>query len=99
MALEPAQLDFDYQTSFQAPLVDAYEVLLLEAMKGDHMLFTREDEVERAWEVLTPVLLDPPEVRPYRPGSWGPDEADALIAPRRWHVCPPPGQKHVPESE
>jgi glucose-6-phosphate 1-dehydrogenase len=99
MDLEPAQLNFDYESSFHAPLVDAYELLILEAMKGDHTLFTREDEVERAWEVLMPVLENPPDVKPYQPRSWGPVDAEALIAPRRWHVCPPPGQKHLSESE
>ena len=62
-------------------------------MKGDHTLFTREDEVERAWEILAPVLESPPRVRFYEPGTWGPDEADALIAPRYWHVCPTPTER------
>jgi glucose-6-phosphate 1-dehydrogenase len=88
MQLDIAELDFDYDRRFKAPLVEAYELLLVEAMKGDHTLFTREDEVERAWEVLTPILEDPPRVRFYEPGSWGPDEADALVAPRHWHVTP-----------
>lgn len=87
MALDRAELDFDYGTRYSAPLIDAYELLLLEAMKGDHTLFTREDEVERAWEILEPVLRRPPPVRPYPPGSWGPQEADELLAPRRWHVA------------
>jgi len=55
-------------------------------MEGDHTLFTREDEVERAWEILTPVLEHMPEPHPYAPGTWGPKESDALIAPRHWHV-------------
>ena len=88
MQLDTAELDFDYDRRFKTPLVEAYELLLVEAMKGDHTLFTREDEVERAWEVLTPILEAPPRVRFYEPGSWGPDEADALIAPRHWHVTP-----------
>jgi glucose-6-phosphate 1-dehydrogenase len=84
--LTRARLDFDYEKTFEAPLAEAYELLLLDAMKGDHTLFTREDEVERAWEVLQPVLEDPPRVRFYEPGSWGPDEADDLILPRHWHL-------------
>lgn len=79
MDLERASLDFDYEKTFSTPLLEAYELLLLEAMLGDHTLFTREDEVERAWEVLAPLLRDPPPVVPYRPGSWGPPEADALV--------------------
>ncbi len=85
IALDHADLEFDYGESFAgAALVEAYEHLLFEAMHGDHTLFTRQDGVERAWEVLQPVFEDPPPVIPYEPGSWGPAEADALIAPRRW---------------
>jgi glucose-6-phosphate 1-dehydrogenase len=80
-----AALEFDYEETFtDALLVEAYEMLLLEAMHGDHTLFTRQDGVERAWEVLMPVLEDLPPAIVYEPGSWGPEEADALIAPRRW---------------
>ena len=48
--------------------------------------FTREDGVERAWEVVAPVLQAPPVVERYEAGSWEPAAADELIAPRRWHV-------------
>src|SRR5206468_11443494 len=81
MDLGRATLDFDYDSSFRTPLLEAYEYLILEAMHGDHSLFTREDEVERAWEVLTPVLENPPPVVRYEPGSWGPEDADSMIAP------------------
>jgi glucose-6-phosphate 1-dehydrogenase len=81
-----ATMDFDYERAFPAGLLDAYELLLLEAMEGDHTLFLREDAVERAWEILAPLLEARPPVRPYPPGSWGPPEADDLIAPDRWHV-------------
>jgi glucose-6-phosphate 1-dehydrogenase len=84
--LTRATMDFDYERTFQTPLIEAYEVLILEAMKGDHTLFTREDEVERAWEVLMPVIEERPPVASYEPGSWGPDEAEELIAPRHWHI-------------
>jgi glucose-6-phosphate 1-dehydrogenase len=80
------RMDFDYEGTFQTKLVDSYELLILEAMEGDHTLFTREDEVERAWEVLMQVLESPPSVDFYEPGSWGPKAADALIAPRLWHI-------------
>ncbi len=80
-------MDFDYEREFQAEIVDSYELLLLEALEGDHTLFLREDAVERAWEVLDDVLSRPSPVVPYDPGTWGPPEADALIAPRRWHVA------------
>jgi glucose-6-phosphate 1-dehydrogenase len=84
--LDRASLDFRYGTAFETPLVEAYEILLLEAMRGDHMLFTRQDGVERAWEILQPILDAPPETAEYEPGSWGPSQADQLIAPRRWIV-------------
>jgi glucose-6-phosphate 1-dehydrogenase len=55
-------------------------------MRCDHSLFIREDGVERAWEVLQPVLDRPAPIAFYDRSSWGPAEADALIAPRKWHV-------------
>ncbi len=79
-------MDFDYASEFRSELLDAYELLLIEAMEGDHTLFLRQDGVERAWELLHPVLEQPSPIRYYEPGSWGPAEADALIAPRKWHV-------------
>jgi glucose-6-phosphate 1-dehydrogenase len=63
-----------------------YERLLGDAMIGDGALFTREDAVEAAWAVVNPVLKTHHRVRPYRRGSWGPKEADALIASDGgWH--------------
>jgi len=63
-----------------------YERLLGDAMAGDSALFTREDAVEAAWTVVDPVLATHHPTRPYKKGSWGPKEADALIAPDgRWH--------------
>jgi glucose-6-phosphate 1-dehydrogenase len=89
MELDRAVLDFDYEKTYHTPLLEAYELLILEAMKGDHTLFTREDEVERAWDVLAPILEDPPPVKLYQPGSWGPEEAEELVLPRHWHVTEP----------
>jgi glucose-6-phosphate 1-dehydrogenase len=87
IALDRASLDFDYGSTFaDVPLVEAYEILLLEAMHGDQTLFIRQEGLERAWEILEPVFEDPPPVQEYRPGTWGPDDADALIAPRRWET-------------
>jgi len=62
-----------------------YERLLSDAMAGDATLFTREDAVEAAWAVVEPVLDNHHPVHSYQPGSWGPEQADALIAPSgRW---------------
>ncbi len=92
-----ATLDFDYQQRYDGPVImEAYELLLLEAMEGDQTLFTREDSVERAWQLLMPVLEDPSPVVEYEPGSWGPEEADALVSPRRWHICPPREGQQTP---
>ena len=74
------------ERSFTSPLLDAYELLLVEAMEGDHTLFIREEEAERAWEILTPLMASLPPVHPYAPSSWGPTEADDLIRPHGWHV-------------
>ncbi len=63
-----------------------YERLLSDAMAGDGALFSREDAVEAAWSVVEPVLDSHPAVHTYKPGSWGPNQADALIAPDGlWH--------------
>jgi glucose-6-phosphate 1-dehydrogenase len=57
-----------------------YERLLSDAMDGNNALFTSEEAVEAAWAVVDPVLVDHPTAIAYRPGTWGPGEADALIA-------------------
>jgi glucose-6-phosphate 1-dehydrogenase len=83
-------MDFDYDREFKSEIVDSYELLLLEAMEGDHTLFLRQDGVERAWQILQPVLDRPAPLEIYPRGSWGPAEADALVAPRRWHISHAP---------
>jgi glucose-6-phosphate 1-dehydrogenase len=68
-----------------------YDRLLSDAMAGKSALFSREDAVEAAWSVVEPVLTEHPRAVTYAPGSWGPAEADALIAPGTWHApaaCP-----------
>jgi glucose-6-phosphate 1-dehydrogenase len=63
-----------------------YERLLGDALRGDAMLFVREDEVESAWRVVEPILGDATPIREYEPGTWGPAEAAALIAgDGGWH--------------
>jgi glucose-6-phosphate 1-dehydrogenase len=58
--------------------MDAYERLLGDAMDGDATLFARQDAVEAAWEIVDPLLQDGLAPLPYKPGSWGPLEADRL---------------------
>jgi glucose-6-phosphate 1-dehydrogenase len=86
LSIGRATMDFEYEREFHSDLLDAYELLMIEAMEGDHTLFLREDEVERAWEILDPVLQHLPVVQPYEPGTWGPDAAEDLISPHHWHV-------------
>jgi glucose-6-phosphate 1-dehydrogenase len=63
-----------------------YERLLGDAMRGDPMLFAREDSVEAAWRVVDPILGDVTPLHPYQPNTWGPPEAGALIANEGgWH--------------
>ncbi len=57
-----------------------YEVLLLDAMRGDSTRFTRQDGVEETWRIFQPLLDNPPPVHPYAPGTWGPAEGDELVA-------------------
>jgi glucose-6-phosphate 1-dehydrogenase len=73
---------FEERTGEEAP----YERLLGDALAGDGALFTREDAVEAAWAVVDPVLKGHHKARPYRRRSWGPKEADAIIASDGgWH--------------
>jgi glucose-6-phosphate 1-dehydrogenase len=84
-------LDFMYGLQFGVEQPEAYERLLLDCMLGDSTLFTRSDEVETAWRLLTPILESwenslPPNFPNYPAGTWGPNEAQALIEAdgRRW---------------
>ena len=61
-----------------------YERLLGDALQGDGELFAREDIVEAEWQVVDPVLGDAAPLYEYEPGSWGPEEADQLIADGAW---------------
>jgi glucose-6-phosphate 1-dehydrogenase len=67
-------------------VLEAYERLILDAMRGDHTLFTTAEGIERLWEVSTPLLEGPPPVRFYDPGSWGPNAIHQLIAPHAWRL-------------
>lgn len=88
MRLGEAHMHFSYANTFGGAeqALDAYERLIHDVMVGDRTLFTSSDAIERLWEISEPVLEQPPPTRLYEPGSWGPVEADQLIAPRRWHL-------------
>ncbi len=83
---QTVRMEFAYGQSFMTAPAEAYERLLHDAMADDHTLFVREDGVERAWEVVSPVLQRRAPLHPYPAGSWGPEAANDLIAPRRWHL-------------
>jgi len=84
--LQEVQMDFAYGDSFKTKPAEAYERLIHDAMLGDHTLFTREDGVERSWQIVAPVLENPGPVHEYPAGTWGPEPAEQLIVPRRWHL-------------
>lgn len=85
-------MDFSYGSSFGMATSDAYNRLLVDCMMGDQTLFTRADEVEEAWRVVTPALAtweaptDPSTIPQYEAGTWEPAEAEQLINRdgRRW---------------
>jgi glucose-6-phosphate 1-dehydrogenase len=85
LRIEPVKMDFHYGTSFGKPSPEAYERLLLDAMSGDATLFARRDEVEEAWAFIDPIEEAWQKQKEkglyfYAAGSWGPDEADKLLA-------------------
>ena len=74
------------ETSWAGSVLEAYERLILDAVKGDHTLFTTAEGVERLWEISATLVEDPAPVRPYAVGSWGPNQIHQLIAPRGWRL-------------
>ena len=84
-------MDFTYGSAFSVDSPDAYETLILDALLGDASLFTRADEVEVAWGIVTPIIDEwasepPPDFPNYAAGTWGPEAAEELMARegRRW---------------
>jgi glucose-6-phosphate 1-dehydrogenase len=84
---DPEQIYLDMEFADEGgEAATPYEVLLHAAMLGQSTRFTRQDGVEEAWRVLQPLLDSPPPVHPYAKGSWGPDEANRLVAGHgRWY--------------
>jgi glucose-6-phosphate 1-dehydrogenase len=82
--IRPVTMDFRYNASFGVESPEAYERLLLDAMLGDSTLFTRSDEVEASWSLITPIHQGwanspEPDLASYEAGTWGPKEADRLL--------------------
>ena len=82
---EPITLDMEFaEEGGEGPT--PYEVLLHAAMEGDAKRFTRQDCVEETWRIMQPLIDSPSAIHPYAQGSWGPAEADKLVAGHgRWH--------------
>ena len=96
MVLNPVDMIFNYKDAYKGEEPEAYETLLYDIMDGDATLFMRGDQVEAAWKVVMPILeawsaLKPMDFPNYSPNSWGPQDADALIARdgRHWIITSP----------
>ena len=87
MRLDKLSMQFAmHDTGHISDVLEAYERLILDAMRGDPTLFTTADGIERLWEVSTPLLEAPPPVRFYAPESWGPNAIHQLVAPHAWRL-------------
>ncbi|MDR3470527.1 MAG: glucose-6-phosphate dehydrogenase [Devosia sp.] len=87
MRLDKLSLQFAmHDTGLIGDVLEAYERLILDAMRGDHTLFTTAEGIERLWEVSVPLLEAPPPVRLYPPGAWGPKSIHQLVAPHAWRL-------------
>src|SRR5271169_4006796 len=87
MRLNKQSLQFAmHETGMGGDVLEAYERLILDAMRGDHTLFCSAEGIERLWEVSQPLLDSPPPVRVYAPDTWGPQSIYQLIAPHAWRL-------------
>jgi glucose-6-phosphate 1-dehydrogenase len=91
MRIRPVNMEFLYGTAFLSQSPEAYERLIMDAMRGEATLFTRDDEVEGQWRVIEPILeaweRDEVPLVTYAAGAAGPEEANALLAPgHRWRA-------------
>ena len=87
MRLDKLSMQFaTLETEEAGDVLEAYERLLLDTLHGDHTLFTTAEGIESLWERSAPLLEDPPPVKPYAPGSWGPNAIHQLIAPHAWRL-------------
>jgi glucose-6-phosphate 1-dehydrogenase len=87
LSLGTAALSLDMAEAFRGSSgLEAYERLLYDVMMGDHLLFTRSEQIERLWEVCAPVLEDPPTPLSYAKGTWGPEAAIELPAAPGWRL-------------
>ena len=95
MVLNPVDMVFSYAEAYDEQEPEAYETLLEDVIEGNQTLFMRADQVEAAWKVITPIIetwqkRPPVDFPNYAPDSWGPEDAEALIARdgRNWVTVP-----------
>jgi glucose-6-phosphate 1-dehydrogenase len=87
MKLDKLSMQFAmHDTGWAGAVLEAYERLIYDAARGDRTLFTTAQGIERLWEISAPILDNPPIVRPYSQGSWGPNQIHQLIAPFAWRL-------------
>ena len=87
MKLDKLSMQFSTQEiDSVGDVLEAYERLILDAMRGDHTLFTTAEGIESLWERSADLLADPPPSKPYPPGTWGPNAIHQLIAPNAWRL-------------
>jgi glucose-6-phosphate 1-dehydrogenase len=87
MRLDKLSMQFAMgDTTWAGSVLEAYERLIFDAARGDQTLFSSAEGIERLWEISTPLLENPPIVRPYRQGSWGPNQIHQLVAPYAWRL-------------
>lgn len=87
MKLDKHSLQFSMdENKHIGDVLEAYERLILDAMRGDHTLFTSSEGIEKLWEVSAPLLENPPPVLRYAQGTWGPNAIHQLIAPKAWRL-------------
>ncbi|MEP7092022.1 MAG: glucose-6-phosphate dehydrogenase, partial [Nocardioidaceae bacterium] len=87
MRLEKLSMQFaTHETGSAKGVLEAYERLIHDAMRGDHTLFTTADGIEELWDKSQQLVSDPPPVRHYAPGSWGPNAIHQLVAPHAWRL-------------
>ncbi|GJF13806.1 glucose-6-phosphate 1-dehydrogenase [Mycolicibacterium cyprinidarum] len=87
MKLEKLSMQFSTQeTDYNDDVLEAYERLILDAMCGDHTLFTTAEGIESLWDRSAQLLQDPPPVKMYPQGTWGPNAIHQMIAPNAWRL-------------
>ena len=87
MKLDKLSMQFSTrETDSVADVLEAYERLILDAMRGDHTLFTTAEGIESLWERSMQLLEDPPPVKSYPVGTWGPNAIHQLVAPNAWRL-------------